>query len=81
MQKNEKLWREERDNPDMQPAQGADLRSVGITPGNLETDVGTGEEIAAMEPAGGPDMTAPVAAPGLAPAPGGTPGGAAAPAA
>jgi hypothetical protein len=81
MQKNEKLWREERDNPDMQPAQGADLRSVGITPGSLETDIGTGEEIAAMEPAGGLDMTAPVAAPGQAPAPGGTPGAAAAPAA
>jgi hypothetical protein len=80
MQKNEKLWREERDNPDMQPAQGADLRSVGITPGALETDIGTGEEIGAMEPAGGLDMTAPVAAPGLAPAPGGTPGAAAAPA-
>jgi hypothetical protein len=80
MQKNEKLWREERDNPDMQPAQGADLRSVGITPGALDTDIGTGEEIAAMEPAGGLDMTAPVAAPGLAPAPGGTPGAAAAPA-
>jgi hypothetical protein len=80
MQKNEKLWREERDNPDMQPTQGADLRSVGITPGALETDIGTGEEIAAMEPAGGLDMTAPVAAPGLAPAPGGTPGAAAAPA-
>jgi hypothetical protein len=80
MQKNEKLWREERDNPDMQPAQGADLRSVGITPGALDTDIGTGEEIAAMEPAGGLDMTAPVAAPGQAPAPGGTPGAAAAPA-
>jgi hypothetical protein len=80
MQKNEKLWREERDNPDMQPAQGADLRSVGITPGALETDIGTGEEIAGMEPAGGLDMTAPVAAPGQAPAPGGTPGATAAPA-
>jgi hypothetical protein len=80
MQKNEKLWREERDNPDMQPAQGADLRSVGITPGALDTDIGTGEEIAAMEPAGGLDMTAPVAAPGQAPAPGGTPGAATAPA-
>jgi hypothetical protein len=80
MQKNEKLWREERDNPEMQPAQGADLRSVGISPGGLEADIGTGEEIAGMEPAGGLDMTAPVAAPGQAPAPGGTPGAAAAPA-
>jgi len=49
--KNEKLWREERDDPDMQPATGQDLRSVGITPANLETDIGTGEDIAGMTPA------------------------------
>jgi hypothetical protein len=81
MQKNEKLWREERDNPDMQPAAGQDLRSVGISPGNMDADIGTGEEIAAMEPAGGLDMTAPGAAPGLAPAPGGVPAGGMPPAA
>jgi hypothetical protein len=81
MQKNEKLWREERDNPDMQPAQGQDLRSVGISPGNMDADIGTGEEIAGMEPAGGLDMGAPVAAPGMAPAPGATPAGGMPPAA
>jgi len=59
--KNEKLWREERDDPDMQPATGQDLRSVGITPANLETDIGTGEEIAGMTPAapGGPELGGP----------------------
>ena len=59
--KNEKLWREERDDPDMQPATGQDLRSVGITPSNLETDIGTGEDIAGMTPAepGGPELGAP----------------------
>jgi hypothetical protein len=74
MQKNEKLWREERDNPEMQPAQGADLRSVGISPGGLEADIGTGEEIAGMEPAGaaGGDLGAP-GAPGVAPGGGGMP--------
>jgi len=59
--KNEKLWREERDDPDMPPATGQDLRSVGITPANLETDIGTGEEIAGMTPAapGGPELGGP----------------------
>ena len=59
--KNEKLWREERDDPDMQPATGQDLRSVGITPANLETDIGTGEDIAGMTPAapGGPELGGP----------------------
>ena len=75
IQKNEKLWREERDNPESQPTQGQDLRSVGISPGNMETDIGTGEEIAAMEPASGLDIGAPVAAPGQAPAPGAVPAG------
>ena len=56
IKKNEQMWREERDEPDAQPTTGQDLRSVGITPGGLETDVAAGEEIAGMAPAaaGGP---------------------------
>ena len=56
IKKNEQMWREERDEPDAQPTTGQDLRSVGITPGGLETDVAAGEEIAGMDPAaaGGP---------------------------
>ena len=77
IKKNEEMWREERDNPDMQPTTGQDLRSVGITPGGLETDISTGEEIAGMEPASaglGPDAGAPMPA-----APAGAAGGAAPP--
>ena len=48
--KNEKMWKEERDSPELQTQSGQDLRSVGITPGNLESDIQTGEEIAGMEP-------------------------------
>ena len=74
IKKNEQMWREERDEPDAQPTTGQDLRSVGITPGGLETDVAAGEEIAGMAPAaaGGPaDAGAPApAGPGAAaPAP------------
>jgi hypothetical protein len=67
---NEDLWREERDKPEMQNQSGQDLRSVGITPGALDTDIQTGEEIAAMQPAG---AGTPEIGPGVAPGgPGGT---------
>lgn len=50
IKENEELWREERDQPDLQTQGGQDLRSVGITPGGLEADIQTGEEIGQMEP-------------------------------
>jgi hypothetical protein len=67
IKQNEEMWREERDNPEMQAATGQDLRSVGITPGGLEADIQTGEEIGAMEPAGAagtPGVDAGLAGPG-----------------
>ena len=69
IKKNEELWREERDNPEMQPATGQDLRAVGITPGALETDIQTGEDIGMMAPAGPGGMPGMGAA--VPPAPGG----------
>jgi hypothetical protein len=75
IKENEKLWREERDNPDMQSVKGSDLRSVGITPGALETDVSTGEEIAGMAPAapGTPEIGAGMTPGGAAPSDGAAP--------
>jgi hypothetical protein len=46
---NEKMWREERDQPELQTTQGQDLRSIGITPAGLETDIATGQELAGAE--------------------------------
>jgi len=69
IKKNEELWREERDTPEMQPATGQDLRSVGITPGALETDIQTGQDIGMMAPAGPGGMPGMGAA--VPPAPGG----------
>ncbi|CAB4138054.1 portal vertex protein [uncultured Caudovirales phage] len=66
---NEKMWREERDQPELQTTQGQDLRAIGITPAGLESDIQTGEELAGM------------GAPGVEPAPGATPAPGAAPAA
>ena len=41
--------REERDHPEIQTTQGQDLRSIGITPAGLETDIATGQELAGAE--------------------------------
>jgi hypothetical protein len=62
---NEKMWREERDQPDLQTTQGQDLRSIGITPAGLEQDIQTGEDLAAGFGAPGAEL-----APGTAPAAG-----------
>jgi hypothetical protein len=71
---NEKMWREEQDEPEMQQSTGTDLRSVGVSPSGLEADIATGEEMTGLEPGGAegvaPDAAAPaVAAPGAAAAP------------
>ena len=50
IQRNEEMWREERADPEITGAQGQDLRSVGITPAGIETDIETGEAIAGMQP-------------------------------
>ena len=53
IQKNEEMWREERDNPDAAGVAGSDMRAVGITPGGMESDIQTGEEMAGMSATGG----------------------------
>jgi hypothetical protein len=65
IKENEDMWQEERDQPEMQTNSGQDLRSVGVTPGGLESDLDTGAEMAGMEPGtpGTPGVDA-AAAPG-----------------
>lgn len=65
---NEKMWREEREQPELETTQGQDLRSIGITPAGLEADIATGEELAGMGEPGA--ELAPGGAPTGAPAPG-----------
>ena len=75
---NEQLWREERDEPELETTQGQDLRSIGITPAGLESDITTGQELAGAETAPeagavpGQPPSAPTTAPGTA-APAGAP--------
>jgi len=59
---NEKMWREERDQPELTTTQGQDLRAIGITPAGLESDIQTGEELASGLGSAGAE-TAPGAAP------------------
>jgi hypothetical protein len=58
---NEKLWREERDNPEFNLS-GGDLRSVGVTPGGMEADIAQGEEFGdlggSVPPGGAPEGAA-----------------------
>jgi hypothetical protein len=52
IQQNSKLWKEERSKPELETSQGQDLRSVGITPAGLESDVAMGQDMSQLTPAG-----------------------------
>lgn len=77
IKENEKLWEEERTEPEAGDGAKADLRSVGISGADVEGDLETAEGIEAGEEGGeegmAPEVTAPVtpaptgAAPGAAP--------------
>ena len=74
IQENEELWREERSDLDTPPPTGEDLRSVGVTPADLESDITTGETFAAPE--GGAELGGvPGAQPGAQPGAAVTPPG------
>jgi hypothetical protein len=65
---NENLWQEERAQTKPASMQGQDLRSVGISPAGIESDLDMGQELAGM---GEPAITAtPTAEPGQQPAAG-----------
>jgi hypothetical protein len=76
--KNEKMWREENDKEIEIEPQGNDLRSIGVSVGDIESDTQTGEDMNAPELDDGLDgmeVAGPVSsdAAGMA---GNTPGGA-----
>ena len=75
--KNEKLWREENNKDEDINPQGSDLRSIGVSVGDMETDTQTADDM--DNPEGempGTEIAGAVAAPAAgAPAPGGAPGG------
>ena len=57
IQENEVMWREEKDKPELQPATGEQMRSIGVNPAGIESDIEMGQELAGAEidaEAGGP---------------------------
>jgi hypothetical protein len=75
---NEELWNEERSEPESGGVTGQDLRGVGVTPGDLESDITTGQEFAGGDVGGelGAELggaPVPGAAPGQQPAAGAAP--------
>jgi hypothetical protein len=84
IRENEELWEEERAEPEGATATGQDLRSVGITPADMDSDITTGEDLSNLGmpgEIGTPGAMAPGSQPaaGVVPAAGGaplTPGGA-----
>jgi hypothetical protein len=80
---NEQMWREERDEPDLETTQGQDLRAIGVTPAGLEADINMGQDLAGAgaeveggnaEMTGTPPTAGTAPAGGTAPAPSGVPG-------
>ena len=47
--RNEKMWREENDKEIKVEPEGSDLRNIGVSVGDIETDIQTGEEAQAGE--------------------------------
>ncbi len=77
IKRNEKLWREEQNKDKTQEPKGSDLRNIGVSIGDIQTDQETATELEAPE-GEMPDLevTPPVAGgtPGAAPAPQAAPG-------
>ncbi len=76
MRENDEMWHEERGEITAPAAQGTDLRGVGIMPGDIASDLETGQELSAPADLTTGEIGAGPAAPGQQPA-----AGAAAPAA
>ena len=74
--KNERLWHEEHTKDVAEEPKGSDLRNIGVSVGDIESDLETGEELSTPpegEEAMAPEVAGPVtAAPGAA-APGAPP--------
>jgi hypothetical protein len=76
IKRNEMLWEEEnKEEVPMDPA-GSDLRNIGISSGDFQTDMDTADEIESSEetPAEGPDVAGPVDSAGGEAVPGGAAG-------
>jgi hypothetical protein len=74
---NAKMWKEEREEPVPEDTKGSDLRGIGISPSDIDSDLEQADDLTSNPPDEGmaPEVTAPV---GSAPTGGAAPGGPAA---
>jgi hypothetical protein len=49
IRENEELWDEERGEPESPEPTGTNLRSVGVTPADMQSDIQTGQEMNALD--------------------------------
>ena len=56
IQENAKLWAEERDESEMEASGGQELRSVGISPADIESDIDIGTNLNIPGEEGGEDL-------------------------
>lgn len=61
--KNEQLWREENNKTEDEVPAGQDLRNIGVSVGDIETDEQTGEEMEEPETPEGEEMAPDIAGP------------------
>jgi hypothetical protein len=73
IEENQKLWFEERESPSDSDTKGSDLRSIGISAGDLETDAETADSFENQSDEGGmpPEIGPAVAGPEAMPSGGG----------
>jgi hypothetical protein len=76
IKRNEKLWEEENAEEVTSEPAGSDLRNIGVSTGDFETDLDTADEIESSEELGaeGPEAAGPVGDAGGAAVPGGAAG-------
>jgi hypothetical protein len=79
IKENEKLWREEQNKDNTEEPKGSDLRNIGVSVGDIESDQESASDLESPEAEGevpGMEVTAPVAGgtPGAGPGPQAAPG-------
>jgi hypothetical protein len=70
IKRNEKLWREEREEPEDDGVKGSDLRTIGVSSADIESDMdmaGNLESNPGDEEGMAPEVTAPVTPPDSSP--------------
>ena len=75
IKRNEQLWGEENSDKTNMDVTGSDLRNIGISSGDFESDLETADELEGQEaPEEGPEVAGPVDSAGGEAVPGGAAG-------